>query len=254
MVLDRQRSLFHVLHSFSLICETCGYCQGMGPIAATLLCYLEPEVRHSILLCYPHLTNPTHPFGQRAYACMVRIHDAYDMHSIFSPGFPGLLESIYVQERLIERFLPDVFTSFKKHMISTTSYATKWYITLFANTFTFQTQLRLWDAFFLEGRDVIVLAAMGIIWVYRGASHVPSPPCSSTDLWIASIEHMASAQASFETILSLLSSFFIAESEDALMGWIGKALGDKKLRGSMVQWRKDWRELVRTGKDRTALM
>lgn len=53
-------------------------------------------------------------------------------------------------------------------MISGTSYATKWYITLFANTFPFQTQLRLWDVFFLEGRDVIVVIALGIIWTLRG--------------------------------------------------------------------------------------
>jgi hypothetical protein len=53
-------------------------------------------------------------------------------------------------------------------MISSTSYATKWYITLFANTFPFQTQLRMWDAFFLEGRDVIVITAVAIIWVLKG--------------------------------------------------------------------------------------
>lgn len=39
-----QRALFHVLHAFSMACGTCGYCQGMGSIAATLLCYFEPEV------------------------------------------------------------------------------------------------------------------------------------------------------------------------------------------------------------------
>jgi hypothetical protein len=39
-----QRSLFHVLHCFAMLCDTCGYCQGMGPIAATLLCYFDPEV------------------------------------------------------------------------------------------------------------------------------------------------------------------------------------------------------------------
>jgi hypothetical protein len=44
-----QRSLFHVLHCFSLRCHTCEYVQGMGPIAATLLCYFEPEVSHSTL-------------------------------------------------------------------------------------------------------------------------------------------------------------------------------------------------------------
>ena len=48
-------------------------------------------------------------------------------------------------------------------MISTTSYATKWYITLFANSVPFQTQLRLWDAFFLEGRDVFIITAIAIV-------------------------------------------------------------------------------------------
>lgn len=39
-----QRALFHVLHAFSQTCGTCGYCQGMGSVAATLLCYFAPEV------------------------------------------------------------------------------------------------------------------------------------------------------------------------------------------------------------------
>ena len=124
----------------------------MGPIAATLLCYFNPE---------------------RVYASLVRIHDAYSMHDIFSPGFPGLLEAIYVQERITEQMMPDVYAAFKKHMISTTSYATKWYITLFANSVPFQTQLRLWDAFLLEGHDIFVIVAVAIVWVYRGTYSVP---------------------------------------------------------------------------------
>ena len=40
-----QRSLFNVLHAFALHCPECGYCQGMGSLAATFLCYLPPEVR-----------------------------------------------------------------------------------------------------------------------------------------------------------------------------------------------------------------
>lgn len=147
LILCSQRSLFHVLHSFSLRCSECGYVQGMGPIAATLLCYFEPE---------------------RVYASLVRLHDAYAMHSIFSPGFPGLLEAIYVQERITEQTMPDVYSAFKDHMVSTTSYATKWYITLFANSVPFQTQLRLWDIFLLEGQDVFVAVAVAIVWVYRG--------------------------------------------------------------------------------------
>ncbi|KAI9445404.1 rab-GTPase-TBC domain-containing protein [Lactarius indigo] len=208
-----QRSLFHVLHSFSLRCEQCGYCQGMGPIAAMLLCYFEPE---------------------RAYASLVHLHDAYHMHDIFSPGFPGLLESIYVQERIIEEMMPAVYMAFKKHMVSTTSYATKWYITLFANSIPFQTHLRLWDAFLLEGPDLFVIVAVSIIWTYR--------------------DHITSDSANFETVLSLLSSFFVPEDEDVYVNWIAKVAENKKLRSEMQSWRAEWKELVASGRDGEALL
>ncbi|KAF9820059.1 hypothetical protein IEO21_01721 [Rhodonia placenta] len=208
-----QRSLFHVLHCLSLHCESCGYCQGMGPIAATFLCYFEPE---------------------RAYASLVRLHDSYQMHTIFSPGFPGLLEAIYVQERITEQMMPAVYAAFKKHMISTTSYATKWYITLFANSVPFQVQLRLWDGFLLEGHDIFVVVAVAIVWVYR--------------------DHITSSAASFETVLSLLSSFFVPEDENALLAWIEKVISDQKLRTSMRQWRADWQRLVAAGQHNQALL
>lgn len=149
-----QRSLFHVLHSFSLHCPSCGYVQGMGPIAATFLCYFEPE---------------------RVYTSLVILHDAYHLHDVFNAGFPGMLEAIYVQERIMESMMPAVYAAFKRHMISTTSYATKWYITLFANSVPFQTQLRLWDAFLLEGYDVFIAVAVAIVWVYRGMYFILIP-------------------------------------------------------------------------------
>jgi hypothetical protein len=63
----------------------------MGPLAATLLSYYEPE---------------------KVYSSLVHFHDEYKMHEIFLPGFPGLLEAIYVQERILERMLPAVYASF----------------------------------------------------------------------------------------------------------------------------------------------
>lgn len=185
----------------------------MGPLAATLLCYFEPE---------------------RVYASLVHLHDSYDMHRFFSPGFPGLLEAIYVQERLMEQMIPAVFAAFKKHMISTTSYATKWYITLFANSVPFQTQLRLWDAFLLEGPDVFLFMAIAIVWVYR--------------------DHITSDAANFETVLSLMSAFFVPEDEDALLSWIDKALSEKKVRTQMLEWRADWAKLVARGEHTEALL
>ncbi|KAG8688107.1 hypothetical protein FRC08_011617 [Ceratobasidium sp. 394] len=208
-----QRSLFHVLHAFSLLCPSCGYVQGMGPIAATLLNYFEPE---------------------RTYAILVRLHDEYEMHTIFQPGFPGLLESIYVQERLVERIMPGVYQSLSKHMISSTSFVTKWYITLFANTVPFQTQLRLWDAFLLEGRDVLVIAAVAILWVLK--------------------DQLSAEQANFETILSLLSSTFVLEDEDGFLRWMERVLTDRRVRDEMDGWRADWGRLVADGKSGNALL
>ncbi|GHJ86016.1 hypothetical protein NliqN6_2418 [Naganishia liquefaciens] len=208
-----QRSLFNVLHSFSTYCSECGYCQGMGPIAATFLCYFDPP---------------------RVYTSMVRLHDAYDMHGIFIHGFPGLLENFYVQERLIEHMMPDVYSAFEKHMISASSYATKWYITLFANSVPFQTQLRIWDCLLLDGQDVLVMTSLALIYAFRAV--------------------LTAVNASFETILSTLSAFYIPEDEDLLMQWIHKMMMNPETRSMMAGWRKHWQELVRNKEERSALL
>ncbi|KAI5479155.1 GTPase activating protein [Pseudohyphozyma bogoriensis] len=202
-----QRALFHVLHAFGLHCSDIGgYCQGMGPIAATLLCYFEPE---------------------RAYGCLVRLFDQYNLKEIFAPGFPGLLEAFYIQERLVELLMPEVHESFQAQMISTSAYATKWYITLFANSIPFSTQLRFWDGLLLEGIDFLIIASVAIIWCYR--------------------DQFAPPKATFESILSTLSSYFIVEDDDALMRWIRKTLRRKDLRKKMAAWREEWKGFVREG-------
>ncbi|BGP16983.1 hypothetical protein JCM10213_007429 [Rhodosporidiobolus nylandii] len=202
-----QRALFHVLHAFGLRSEDIGgYCQGMGPIAATLLCYFEPE---------------------RAYAGLCRLFDQYQLGHIFAPGFPGLVECFYVQERLVEMLMPDVHAAFAEHFISTSAYATKWYITLFANSVPFATQLRLWDGLLLEGVDFLVITAVAIIWHFQHEFTSPS--------------------ASFESILSGLSSYFFVESDDALLRWIRKTLRLKGLREKMAAWRAEWQGFVEDG-------
>ena len=67
-------------------------------------------------------------------------------------------------------------------------------------------------------------------------------------------DHITTSGANFETILSLLSSFFIPEDDDVLLLWIGKVLGDVKLRASMKNWRAEWKGLVASGKEGDALL
>lgn len=210
-----QRSLFHVLHSFSLYCDTCGYVQGMGPIASTLLLHLPPPTVYT-LLCFMH-SSP-----------------AYSLHSMFAPGFPGLLEAIYVQERIMQTCMPDVYAALRDKGVGTTAYATKWYITLFVTSLPFQTVLRVWDCWLLEGRDVWVVLAAAVVRVFH--------------------EHIVAPGATFESILSLLSSFFVPADEDALLAWMARTLADTKLRQSIAEWRATWAVLVKEGKDATALL
>lgn len=68
------------------------------------------------------------------------------------------------------------------------------------------------------------------------------------------LDHITSASASFETVLSLLSSFFVPEDENALLSWVEKVVADKKLRSSMRQWRADWQRLVESGQQNSALL
>ena len=69
-----------------------------------------------------------------------------------------------------------------------------------------------------------------------------------------STDHITSEAANFETVLSLLSSFFVPEDEDATLLWIGKVLGDKKIRSDMERWRQDWGRLVASGENASALL
>ncbi|KAJ8582114.1 RabGAP/TBC [Rhizopogon salebrosus TDB-379] len=192
------------------------YIQGMSPIAATLRCYFEP---------------------QKVYAALIRLHDTYNMHTIFSRGFRGLLQAIYARERILESKMPDAYSAFMKHMIYTTSYAAKWYITLFANSVPLQTQPRLWDAYLLEGPDLFVAMAVAIAWVYRSTSFQFLQWSLFLHFISYYIDHITSGSANFET--ALLFSFFVPEDDDALLSWIEQMLGDKKLRSQIAQWRQD---------------
>ncbi|TDL20883.1 hypothetical protein BD410DRAFT_317929 [Rickenella mellea] len=127
--------------------------------------------------------------------------------------------------------MPKMFASFKKHMISTTSYATKWYITLFANSVPFQTQLRLWDAFLLT--DVTCL----LLW--------PWLLCGSSEHQV--MHHLKLYYRSYHP-----SS--VPEDEDTLMRWIEKLLEDKNLRDGMRKWGEEWNTLVSQGKEVDALL
>ena len=81
-----------------------------------------------------------------------------------------------------------------------------------------------------------------------------APLIQLTDMYNPTLDQITSSSANFETVLSLLSSFFVPEDDDTFLSWIEMTLGDKRLRSNMSKWRLNWQELVKTGREGTALL
>lgn len=61
------------------------------------------------------------------------------------------------------------------------------------------------------------------------------------------VEQFTASNASFESILSALSSYFLVESEDALLRWIRKVMRRTELRRQITGWREEWQGFVKDG-------
>ena len=138
----------------------------------------------------------------------------------------------------------------QRNVISSSAWGTKWYITLFVNTVPFAQQLRLWDALWLDGRDIMVLMSIAIIWAFRGTHTNNDGDRRLIDL----LDLLAAPTATFESILSHLSSYFVAEDDDVLMRWIRKMINQPGMRDMIGRWRRDWLKMVEEGKSEGVLL
>ncbi|KAI8338162.1 rab-GTPase-TBC domain-containing protein [Chlamydoabsidia padenii] len=80
-----QRALFDILRAFAGYDEEVGYCQGMANVAAMILMYCEDE---------------------KAFLLLVHMFRRDNLHDLFIPGFPALMESFYIQEKLLTKLAP----------------------------------------------------------------------------------------------------------------------------------------------------
>lgn len=119
-------------------------------------------------------------------------------------------------------------------MISSSAWGAKIYITLFVNVVPFNVQLRLWDAMFLDGFDVMIIGVMAILWAFR--------------------KELAHPSADFESILSLLSSYYVPEDDDAMLDWMRKLLWQPGVRELITHWRRQWQGKVERGQSGDALL
>ena len=140
-----QISLFKILVAYSNLDPEVGYCQGMSTIAAFLLLYFDETA---------------------AFEAFVKLMSRDDLRLMYRVGFPLLFEYFWIQERLMKKFLPRLWDHLGKHSITTSIYATKWYLTLFLS---FPTRLaaRIWDLFLFYGLDILPLTAIALLKIHE---------------------------------------------------------------------------------------
>jgi hypothetical protein len=87
--------------------------------------------------------------------------DAYHMHGIFSPGFPGLLESIYVTHHAFCEFhsIPGLSSHHRSRYLGRRRSEQHGEV---------GDERVLWNVFLLEGPDLFIIVAVSIILVHRG--------------------------------------------------------------------------------------
>ena len=131
---EGQRSLYHVLSAYAKYNKNTEYVQGMGFIAALLLTYMDEE---------------------SAFYTMHSIMKKYEMEGLYLPGFPDLKKHFYVLLCLMKKHIPKVYHILYQNDIVPTLYASEWFITLFTREVEFDTLVRIFDVFFVEGFKVI---------------------------------------------------------------------------------------------------
>ncbi|CCG83914.1 protein of unknown function [Taphrina deformans PYCC 5710] len=139
--------LRHVLLAYSRHNSEVGYCQGMNVIAGILL-----------------LIHPKEEDAFFALACIVE--------KILPPRYftPDLLTS-RADQIVLKQFVKDLCPKVHKHMktlsIDLEAITFGWFLSVFTDCLPVELLFRIWDIFFLEGRNYLFCVAITIIKIHE---------------------------------------------------------------------------------------
>ena len=137
-----QRSLYKVLVNYSKYNKEVGYVQGMGFITALLLTYMDEE---------------------RSFFMLHALMKKRELESLYLPGFPDLSKKLYVFLNLQKKLIPKIYNTFKKFDIVPFTYSSEWFLCLFSRSLKFNSLVRIFDTFILEGYKIIYRFALAFL-------------------------------------------------------------------------------------------
>jgi len=140
-------SLQHILHATAVLnTEIQGYCQGMAHVAGFLLIHMSEE---------------------DAFWSFHQLTKSFQMSEIWKPGMPGLSKCLFIMDKLIQTYLPELHQHLEKEGIDTPLYTTSWFITLFTYNQKFDTALRIWDRLLVEGFYYVYVVGLALLKLHE---------------------------------------------------------------------------------------
>ncbi|KAI9287687.1 rab-GTPase-TBC domain-containing protein [Umbelopsis sp. AD052] len=137
-----QLGLYNVVKAYSIYDEEVGYCQGIAFIVGALLLNMPDEEAFCVLTC---------------------LMKQYGLRGHYTPDMEGLQLHLYQYERILAEQLPHIDRHLELKGITSTMYASQWFMTLFAYRFPLEVVFRIYDIMLSEGVESIIRFAIALL-------------------------------------------------------------------------------------------
>jgi hypothetical protein len=139
-----KEALFRVLKAYAVFDTQVGYCQGENFVTAVLLMFLDEEEAFWTL-------------------ASIMEHSKFKLRDVLRPGFPGLVQHLYVFEKLFNEHLTKLHVYLFELGITSPMFASNWYLTLFGAFLPISLVANVFDLFLLKGFLVIHRTALALL-------------------------------------------------------------------------------------------
>ncbi|XP_027723767.1 rab GTPase-activating protein 1 isoform X2 [Vombatus ursinus] len=100
---------------------------------------------------------------EQAFSVLVKIMFDYGLRELFKQNFEDLHCKFYQLERLMQEYIPDLYSHFLDISLEAHMYASQWFLTLFTAKFPLYMVFHIIDLLLCEGISVIFNVALGLL-------------------------------------------------------------------------------------------
>lgn len=137
--------LFNVMKAYAVCDPEVGYCQGSAFLAGMLLLHMPEEDAFSVFMK------------------LMSKGSGYGLRDMYKPGMSELEILLYQMDQLIAEHSPELANHFNAQGFATSTFASRWFLTLFSAVFPKQLSVRVLDIFFVDGLKVVFRCGLALL-------------------------------------------------------------------------------------------